>query len=109
MNDLIENNKEKIFDLCEKNHVQSLYLFGSITDPARFYDNSDIDLLVSFKMDEISLEEYTDAYFNLAFALEGLLGRTIDLTTERSVSNPYFKEELDNTKVLLFDSLAEIE
>ena len=106
MNALIENHKDKIFELCERNHVKSLYLFGSVTDTSRFTEESDIDILVSFKMEEITLEEYTDAYFNLLFNLEDLLGKEIDIITERSVSNPFFKEELENTKVLLFDSLA---
>lgn len=109
MNQLIATNKEAIFDLCEKNHVESLYLFGSITDAAKFNSSSDIDILVSFDMTKISLEEYTEAYFNLTFELEDLLGRKIDIVTERSVVNPYFKAELDKTKVLLFHSLAEID
>ena len=71
MNKLIENNKQAIFDLCDKNHVKSLYLFGSITDSNKFNNESDIDILVAFNMNQLSLEDYTDCYFNLIFELEG--------------------------------------
>lgn len=50
------------------------------------------------------METYTDSYFGLLFALEELLGREVDLTTERSVKNPHFKKELEATKALFFDS-----
>lgn len=106
MHQLIEQNKQAIFELCHKHHVESLSLFGSVVQPKIFNKNSDVDVLVAFKMEELSLEEYTDAYFQLTFDLEDLLKRPIDMTTERSLSNPYFMKELDNTKVLLFDAKA---
>lgn len=108
MHTLIENYQNEIQMICEENHVKSLYFFGSILHPERFNENSDIDILVSFR-EGISMEIYTDSYFNIQFAMEELLGHHIDITTERSVQNPYFKDELDKTKVLFFDALAEID
>jgi predicted nucleotidyltransferase len=108
MHPLITNNKEKIFSICEQNHVRSLFFFGSVVDTNKFTDQSDIDILVSFEED-LSMDDYTDCYFNLIFDLEDLLGRKIDITTERSITKPYFKEELEKTKVLFYDSLAEVD
>ncbi len=107
MNPLIEKNKAAIQQICEDNNIRSFYFFGSILDPKKFREDSDIDILISFK-EGISPEEYTDSYFRLLFSLEELLDREIDLTTERSIKNPYFKENLDNTKVLFYDSLSEV-
>lgn len=107
MDPIIEKNKAAIQKICEDNNIRSLHFFGSIVDSERFSEDSDIDVLISFN-EGISLDEYTDCYFRLLFALEELLDREIDITTERSIKNPYFKEELDNTKVLFFDSLSAV-
>ena len=104
MHQLIKQNKQAIFDLCRKHHVATLSLFGSVVQPKKFNKDSDVDVLVAFKMEELSLEAYTDAYFQLTFDLEDLFKRPIDITTERSLSNPYFIKELERTKVLLFDA-----
>lgn len=108
MIELIEKNRQEIQEICERNHVDALYFFGSITTPEKFREDSDIDILVSFTLDETNPEEYTASYFQLLFSLEDLLGREIDITTTRSVKNPFFLEELNKTKVLFFDSLAPI-
>ena len=42
---LIEDNREKLTELCDRNKVKELYLFGSILTE-RFIDSSDIDVLV---------------------------------------------------------------
>ncbi len=99
---LIIENKYQIFEICAQNQVSSLYLFGSVLDAARFNADSDIDILVDFKND-LSIEDYVDCYFNLLSALEDLLERPVDITTVRSLSNPYFKAELERTSVLLYD------
>jgi|UPI0005918FE8 predicted nucleotidyltransferase len=107
MNILIEDNKSEIYRICEENNVKSLYFFGSIIDSKKFNSDSDVDILVVFK-DGISNEEYTDSYFGLLFELEELLNREIDITTIRSIRKPYFKKELEETRVLFYDSLMEV-
>ena len=110
MHEIIEQHKDLIHHLCVQNNVHTLHFFGSITEPERFHKESDIDILVSFDLNELSPEEYTDSYFSLQFGLEDLLGRTVDITTERSINNPFFQEELDRTKVLFYDaSLKEVD
>jgi uncharacterized protein len=87
--------------LCQKNKVKSLYVFGSVlTD--RFTDKSDIDLIV--EIDSKDPLEYSDNYFNLKFALEELLDRQIDLLENRALRNPYLRENIDNSKTLLYVS-----
>ena len=72
---LIENNIQKIIDLCKTHKVHKLFVFGSILTN-RFNDNSDIDLVVDFNKAEVS--DYFDNYFDFKYALENLFGREVD-------------------------------
>ena len=98
---LIRRNMAQIVALCEKHKVLQLYVFGSIlTD--KFNKNSDIDLTVVFDRDALPLIPYADNYFSFKFALEDLLNRDVDLVEYNAIKNPYFKEELDETKQLIY-------
>ncbi|MGX1023038.1 nucleotidyltransferase family protein [Flavobacterium sp. CS20] len=99
MQDLITNKKEKLNKLCLEYDVKTMHIFGSaITE--NFSKHSDIDILVSFKA--ISIEKYTDNYFDLHAHLEQLFNRKVDLITENSLSNPFFIESIEKTKKLLY-------
>ena len=54
-------------------------------------------------LDDSSPTEYTENYFGLAEALERLFGRQVDLLTERSVRNPYFREIIEATRQLIYE------
>lgn len=97
---IIYDNLHKLFALCKKYKVKKLYAFGSILTP-RFNENSDVDILVDFNS-EIDHNNYADNYFDLYHALRSLFGRDVDLVDESSVKNPYFKEELEETKYLIY-------
>ena len=97
--DLIEKNMDHIHRLCEKYKVESMYIFGSAST-GEFGDQSDIDVLVSFK--ELSFELYTDNYFLLHTELEALFDRKVDLLTERSLTNPFFIKSVEETKKLVY-------
>ncbi len=99
MQSLIENKLDELKKICETYDVKKLYVFGSAcTD--NFNESSDVDILVSFK--DISIEKYTDNYFELHYKLGELFDRKIDLVTENSLSNPYFIESVEETKELLY-------
>lgn len=74
-------------------------VFGSVLTN-RFRDDSDIDLLVNFNKEEIS--DYFDNFFELKYALEALLGRSIDLVEEHNIKNPYLKASIDSSKTLIY-------
>lgn len=99
MQRLIKDKIDDIKKLCHDYDVKTMYVFGSVcTD--KFNDKSDIDILISFK--DISIERYTDNYFELHYKLEELFNRKIDLLTENSLSNPYLKQSIEDTKMLLY-------
>ncbi len=57
-------------------------------DPAA----SDLDFLVEF--DDLPPAKYAGAYFALKDSLEALFGRPVDLITEASLENPYFRDRV---------------
>lgn len=99
MNQIIGGKERAIRDLCIQFDVKSMYLFGSAAK-GKFNESSDIDILVAFK--DISIERYTDNYFELHYRLEELFKRAIDLVTVNSLANPFFIESIEETKILLY-------
>lgn len=100
MDKLIEEHIEELQDICRKNSVAELYVFGSAVSN-EFSDQSDIDFAYVLKED-LSPIEYGDAFFGLLEDLENLFERNIDLLSYRVVKNPIFKQELDRTKKSLY-------
>jgi len=91
---------QQIRDICEQHRVERLYAFGSVLTE-RFSENSDIDFLYTFKED-IPLLDVVDYYFNFQNELEKILNRQVDLTSEKNLKNPYFIQEIENTKKLIY-------
>lgn len=86
--------------LFSENHVKNAYAFGSICTNS-FNENSDVDLLIN--MDEkLEPEVRGELLLNLWDKLEELFNRKVDLLTEKSLKNPYFIEELNEKKVLVY-------
>lgn len=101
MNKVITDKIDELKRLCNLYSVKSMYAFGSVcTD--KFNESSDIDLLISF--DNLSIEQYTNNYFNLHYKLQDLFSRKIDLLTDRSLSNPYFIKGVEQTKQLIYEA-----
>ena len=99
MNSILKNQLDTIRSLCERYRVKTLYVFGSVLTPT-FDTYSDIDLLVDF-LDQDALQ-YASNYFQFKFELEKLFNRKIDLLEERALKNPYFIENINQKKQLLY-------
>jgi len=83
-------NKKQILELLKQNEqkiksfgVCKIGLFGSYVKNSQ-HNSSDIDLIVEFKEGKKSYSKF----INLAWFLEELLGRKVDLLTNKSLS-PY--------------------
>jgi len=96
---IISDHIGQIENLCDQHRVKSLFAFGSVTGD-RFKADSDIDLIVD--IDAPDPIEYTDHYFELKFRLEQILQREIDLLEQKAIRNPFLKQEIDQTKVLVY-------
>jgi len=102
MQAIIEQRKEELINICEKLKIKSLYAFGSAVSDDKFSENSDFDFLITFN-ESISLEEYVENYFQFHYKLRELFDREIDVLTDRSLSNPYFIENVNKNKVLIYE------
>lgn len=98
---IIEINIHKIAEICKRFQVRKLWVFGSILTPS-FNEESDVDLCVDFDWDNIPLLESANNFFSFQEAIASLLGRNIDTTDDSAVRNPYFREELNETRRLIY-------
>ena len=86
--DQIEAQRQAISDIAERHGALRLRLFGSVARGEERPD-SDVDLLVALR-DDCGFEDY----LALAEELEKLLGRKVDLVSERGLS-PYFRPYIE--------------
>lgn len=93
--------KEPLVRICRRFRVERRYFFGSAADGRFNTKRSDFDFLVT--LEEQPPSEYADNYLGLAEALEKLFGRRVDLVTERSIRNPYFRETVVATRQVVYD------
>lgn len=98
---IVEMNMHKIMDICRRFHVRKLWVFGSILTN-RFNSRSDVDLCVDFDKDKIGIFDYADNFFDFQYALEDVFGRKVDITEDSAVQNPYFRQELNATRRLIY-------
>ena len=95
----IEQQSNIILELCKKHKVKNLYAFGSVLTDS-FNDESDIDLIVDFK--RMPLKTYSDNYYDFKFSLEDMLHRSVDLLEYKAIKNPYFLENINKHKKLIY-------
>ena len=96
---LSDSNINQIKDICNTYNVKNLYVFGSVLT-AKFDNHSDIDFAVDFKTTDIL--QYADNYFNFKNSLQKTLNKEIDLIEIQAIKNPFFKQSLDSTKLLIY-------
>jgi predicted nucleotidyltransferase len=96
---LLDTHITDIKKLCSNHKVKNLYAFGSVLTN-KFTNESDVDLVVDFDPIDISL--YADNYFDFKFALQKILNRPIDLLEEKAIKNPYFRQNLNQQRQLIY-------
>jgi len=106
MHSLFTSHTEDVRRLCEKFKVRRLSAFGSVCTE-NFTENSDIDLLYLFDSRRLPLVEYADNFFGFRESLQKLFRCQVDLVPEKTLSNPYFLEEMQKTKVLIYEQPGE--
>lgn len=85
--------KEKIIEICKRNDISYCALFGSYAR-GEADENSDIDLLVRFS------KPIGWKFYGIADDLQDVLGKKVDLATERML-NKYIRESvLQDLKVI---------
>jgi uncharacterized protein len=97
----LEAKRSEIESLCRRTNVVSLDLFGSAASCEFRPEASDLDFVVTFA--EFPQGGIFDAYMDLAEGLEALFGRKVDLVTERSIRNPYFRKAVEASRIRIYD------
>ena len=98
---LVDRHKEEIAALCRRFGVRRLDLFGSAATGSFDDDTSDLDFVATFA--DTRTPGYADRYLGFAEALEELFGRSVDLVTERSIQNPYFRRAVEAARQPVYD------
>ncbi len=88
--------------VCAKRHVHRLAVFGSAARGEFDSAGSDVDLVVEFE--PMSPREHADSYFGLIEDLQALLGVAVDLVEKKPIRNPYFRQAVEETQVVLFEA-----
>ena len=103
---MLQDFLPQIQALCKTHKVKRLWAFGSVLKKD-FRPDSDIDFLYEWDDSAISDEEYLDNLWSLLDSLETLLGHKIDWIYYPNLKNPYFIEEIEETKMLLYAQESE--
>jgi predicted nucleotidyltransferase len=80
--------------------VARLDVFGSALTHDWQPGSSDLDFLVMFGPDP--RYSIADRYLGLAEGLEELFRCSVDLLTERSIRNPYFRRSVNSTRIPVY-------
>jgi uncharacterized protein len=90
----------EIEELCRALGVRRLDLFGSAVGDTFDAATSDVDILVDFATGNDF--DHFGTYFALKEGLERILARPVDLVIGESIRNPYFRQQVMDTKETLY-------
>ena len=90
---------------CLNHKVKYLYAFGSSVTDHFDIEKSDIDLLV--EIDDPDPIERGEKLISLWDLFEKFFNRRVDLLTESSIRNPFLRNSIDSTKILIYDGAGQ--
>lgn len=102
MHQVIESKRAQLAELCASRRVRRLAVFGSAATDAFDPATSDVDVLVEFEL--MRPAEHADCYFGLQADLERLLGLSVDLVEPAPIRNPYFRQAIEQTQVVVYEA-----
>jgi predicted nucleotidyltransferase len=102
MNKALRVHRKRIEEICQEYRVERLDLFGSATYGAFDNQHSDYDFIVRFA--DPDQPGVAQRYFGLAEELEHVLGRPVDLLTDRPFRNPYFAQSVAESRETIYEA-----
>src|SRR6266699_2177346 len=99
MTSVVESKKAILGELCRRDGVRRLELFGSAATDDFDPDRSDLDFLVEFQPEQ-ELGPRLRHYFAFQSELARLFERRVDLVMSEAVKNPHFRRELERKRTL---------
>ena len=104
MNPIVSERKQDLARLCEERRVERLDVFGSAVTGDFNPETSDLDFLVTFRESAADGDAF-DRQIGLQDALEALFGRKVDVVPERSITNEYFRANVEDTREAVYPNL----
>ena len=103
---ILENNLPQIEQACRAANVRRLFVFGSILTDRFNPDKSDVDIQVVFdhRGDNATIGAIMWKFWD---ELEAILGRKVDLLTKPEIRNPFFRQEVEHTRQLIYEHQSE--
>ena len=98
---LIEENLDKIIEICQKFGIERIYAFGSVITNRYDPEKSDLDFVV--EMEEMPPLIRGENLIGIWEALEDLFGKNVDLISNHPIKNPYLRRSINRTKLLIYD------
>jgi predicted nucleotidyltransferase len=88
--------EDEVRAYCQRNHIKSLALFGSVLRE-NFMPDSDVDVLIEFE------PGYVPGYrfFAMQDELSTLFGRKVDLNT-RGFLSPHFRDSVEFDALIVY-------
>ncbi len=102
MNQVVQDKLKDMIDFCRIRGVRRLSLFGSAAADSFDRFSSDLDLVVEFM--PMSPVQHADNYFGLMEDLRQLFGVPVDLIEMGAVRNPFFRQAVAATQVVLYEA-----
>ena len=99
---LLDQKRSEVADLCRRSGARRLDIFGSAVGVDFDPEHSDLDFLVEF--DNAAPAAYAEAFFALKKGLEALFNRPVDLLTQSSLVNPYFRRRVTAERQTVYAS-----
>ena len=104
MNPIVSERKQDLARLCEERRVERLDVFGSAVTGDFDPETSDLDFLVTFRESAADGDAFK-RQIGLKDALEALFGRKVDVVPERSITNEYFRANVEDTREPVYPNL----
>ena len=98
---VLKENIPSLIEICERHQVSKLFVFGSVITEKFDPEKSDIDLIV--ELAAMPPEEKGGHLIDLWDELEELFQRKVDLLTDQPIKNPFLKENVEKTKLMIYD------
>ena len=98
--ELINKDKKGFYKLCEDHNVKALFAFGSSVTDKFDFEKSDIDLMV--EIEEPDPIEKGEKIMSVWDKMKEFFKRKVDLISNPTIRNPFLRQSIDNTKVLIY-------
>jgi predicted nucleotidyltransferase len=100
MIELVRQHKDELIALCRTYGIRKLGVFGSAATGNFVAGTSDIDFILEFLVSDPGI---ADRLLDFAEEAESLLGASVDIVIESSISNPYLRHAVDQSREAIFD------